>query len=168
VDFDARVAALAALDAPDWRALAAQWEDGRIKLALMRKLLALRAQLAPVFQQGSYFPIEVRGTHRDHVVAFARRHDRDAVIIAVGRHMAPFTGNGAHWPRSSEWDAVLVTSGFQVTSDQLAPERKFSAAELPVAALFMDLPVAVLRARQSSAAGRAGKRRIGAVPAAAA
>ena len=126
--------------------------------------MALRGRLAPVFQQGAYLPIEVRGTHRDHVVAFARRHDRDAVIVAVGRHMAPLTGNGVHWPRGAEWDATLVISGFQVTADQLVPERKISAAELPVAQLFADLPVAVLRARQSPAAGRAGKRRVTAVP----
>ncbi|MBV9983755.1 MAG: malto-oligosyltrehalose synthase, partial [Bradyrhizobium sp.] len=165
VDFDTRVAALAALDAPDWRGLAEQWEHGRIKLALMRKLLGLRTRLAPVFQQGTYLPIEVRGTHRDHVVAFARRYDRDAVIVAVGRHMASLTGNGVHWPRGAEWDATLVVNGFQVTSDQLVPERKLPAAELPVAQLFADLPVAVLRARQSSTAGRIGKRRAAAVPA---
>jgi len=168
VDFDARVAALAALDAPDWQSLAEQWEDGRIKLALTRKLLTLRTRLAPVFQQGAYLPVEVRGTHRDRVLAFARRYDRDAVIVAVGRHMAPLTGNGVHWPRGAEWDATLVISGFQVTSDHLEPERKLPRAELPVAQLFADLPVAVLRARQSSAAGRAGKRRVAAVPIAAA
>ena len=166
VDFDARLTALAALEAPDWPALAEQWSDGRIKLALTRRLLALRAQRALVFQQGAYLPIEVLGPHRDHVVAFARRHDRDAVIVAVGRHMAPLTGNGAHWPRGTEWDAVLVTTGLQVVSDQLMPERKLPSGELPVAALFADLPVAVLRARQqSSAAGRATKRRAVAVPA---
>jgi (1->4)-alpha-D-glucan 1-alpha-D-glucosylmutase len=165
VDFDARVTALAALEAPDWPALAEQWRDGRIKLALTRRLLALRAQFALVFQQGAYLPIEVLGPHRDHVVAFARRHDRDAVIVAVGRHMAPLTGSGAHWPRGTEWDAVLVTTGLQVVSDQLMPERKVPAGELPVAALFADLPVAVLRARQSLTAGRAGKRRAVAVPA---
>jgi (1->4)-alpha-D-glucan 1-alpha-D-glucosylmutase len=165
VDFDARVTALAALEAPDWPALAEQWRDGRIKLALTRRLLALRAQFALVFQQGAYLPIEVLGPHRDHVVAFARRHDRDAVIVAVGRHMAPLTGNGTHWPRGTEWDAVLVTTGLQVVSDQLMPERKVPAGELPVAALFADLPVAVLRARQSLTAGRAGKRRAVAVPA---
>ena len=164
VDFEARVAALAALEAPDWPALAEQWRDGRIKLALTRRLLALRAQLALVFQQGAYLPIEVLGPHRDHVVAFARRHDRDAVIVAVGRHMAPLTGSGAHWPRGTEWDAVLVTTGLQVVSDQLVPERKLPSGELPVAALFADLPVAVLRARQSLTAGRAGKRRVVAVP----
>jgi (1->4)-alpha-D-glucan 1-alpha-D-glucosylmutase len=168
VDFDARAAALAELEAPDWRALAEQWQDGRIKLALTRKLLALRTRLAPVFQQGAYLPIEVRGTHRDHVVAFARRHDRDAVIVAVGRHMAPLTGNGVHWPHGGEWDATLAINGFQVTSDHLEPERKLPRAEVPVAVLFGDLPVAVLRARQSSAAARAGKGRVAAVPIAAA
>ena len=135
---------------PTGRRWRSNGSDGRIKLALTRRLLALRAQLALVFQQGAYLPIEVLGPHRDHVVAFARCHDRDAVIVAVGRHMAPLTGNGAHWPRGTEWDAVLVTTGLQVVSDQLMPERKLPSGELPVAALFADLPVAVLRARQQS------------------
>jgi (1->4)-alpha-D-glucan 1-alpha-D-glucosylmutase len=165
VDFDARARALAAREATDWRMLAEQWGDGRIKLALTRRLLALRAQFVAVFQQGTYVPIEVRGTHRDHVIAFARRRDRDAIIVALGRHMAPLSGGGAHWPRGTEWDAALVTTGLQVVSDGLVPDRKFSAGELSVAALFADIPVAVLRARQSSTAGRATRKRVAAVPA---
>src|SRR5207244_2618256 len=58
VDFAARRTALAALAAePDWRALQACWQDGRIKLALTRRLLALRNALAQLFRDGEYVPV---------------------------------------------------------------------------------------------------------------
>ena len=44
--------------------------------------------------QGDYQPLEVTGPHRDHVIAFARRHGRDAAIVAVARSFAPFTDGG--------------------------------------------------------------------------
>src|SRR4051794_11965242 len=77
VDFAAREAALTALETPDWRSLAQNWRDGRIKLAWTRHLLKLRGELADVFARGAYQPLEVSGPHREHVIAFARRHGED-------------------------------------------------------------------------------------------
>ena len=68
VDFAARPSALAAMGgAPDWTELASHWTDGRIKLALTQRLLALRKELAPVFRDGHYEPVEVdRARSRSH------------------------------------------------------------------------------------------------------
>ena len=84
----ARAAALPALENPDWADLAQHWPDGHIKLAWTRQLLKLRAELADVFAHGDYQPLEVSGPHRDHVIAFARRRGRDAVIVAVAKSFA--------------------------------------------------------------------------------
>ena len=72
VDFAARQAALAADAEPDWPALAANWPDGRIKLALTHRLLSLRNEMPALFRDGGYEPVEVTGPHRDHIVAFRR------------------------------------------------------------------------------------------------
>ncbi len=73
VDFAMRADALSALHAPDWEKLAQSWPDGRLKLAWTAHLLKMRNDLAEVFTNGDYQPLEVSGPHRDHIIAFARR-----------------------------------------------------------------------------------------------
>src|SRR5262249_42151861 len=55
----------------DWARLAASWSDGRIKLALMHKLLALRERAPELFSDAGYRAVEVTGPHRNEVIAFA-------------------------------------------------------------------------------------------------
>ena len=69
-------------------ACAQNWPDGHLKLAWTRHLLKLRTELADVFTDGDYQPLEVSGPHRDHVIAFARRRGRDAAIVAVAKSFA--------------------------------------------------------------------------------
>ena len=83
VDFAERARALAALETPDWDRLAQDWPNGHLKLAWTRHLLKLRTELSDVFANGDYQPLEVSGPHRDHVIAFARRHGRDAAIVVA-------------------------------------------------------------------------------------
>lgn len=137
VDFAARAAALAETDPPDWTALAADWRDGRIKLAWTRHLLQLRRALPDVFTFGDYRPIAVRGADADHVIAFARSHGRDAVIVAVGRWFADITREGRAWPDAA-FDATLATDGYTVDGR--------AAGAIAVRDLFRNFPVAALRA----------------------
>jgi (1->4)-alpha-D-glucan 1-alpha-D-glucosylmutase len=143
VDFAARASALAAMDAPDWRDLAQNWQDGRIKLAWTAQLLKLRNELADVFALGDYEPIEVSGSHRDHVIAFARRHGKDAAIIAVARLFAPFAQSGRIWPTWETLDATIALDGLSVDGVD-------AGSDLRLSALFQRLPVAVLKARAES------------------
>ena len=147
VDFAARHAALAAVAAePDWKTLQSRWEDGSIKLALTRRLLALRNAYPSLFRDGDYAPVRVEGEHRDQVLAFARRQGRDAVIVAVGRHFGGCTEGGREWPRATSWRASLVPSGFDSITDLLGPARSLPDDQIPVSDLFATLPVAVLHA----------------------
>jgi (1->4)-alpha-D-glucan 1-alpha-D-glucosylmutase len=110
VDFAARQAALAV--EPDWGALAENWTDGHLKLALTHRLLALRTELPAVFRDGDYEPVEVTGPHRDHIVAFRRTAGRDRVVVAVARHFAAMTADGTRWPDAA-WQAGLKLEGRQ-------------------------------------------------------
>jgi (1->4)-alpha-D-glucan 1-alpha-D-glucosylmutase len=146
VDFRARIEAIDAVgDRPDWAALTESWPDGRIKLALTRRLLALRNELRLTFRDGSYQPLAVEGPHRDHVVAFARAAGRDAAIIVVGRHFAPLTEGGRNWPAARVWEASVTLDGFSSLRHWLTPDKPVSAGTLPVSSLFGTLPVAVLQ-----------------------
>lgn len=143
VDFAARHAALRSLGNPDWRDLTMKWQDGQLKLAWTQHLLKLRNEFADVFAQGSYQPLEVRGAHADHVIAFARRHGRAAAIVVVGRQLAPFTQAGREWPTLEGLDATVDIAGYTAPG--------LSRNELPVAQAFRDLPAAVIEARAASA-----------------
>jgi (1->4)-alpha-D-glucan 1-alpha-D-glucosylmutase len=147
VDFHARQAVLAAVSsAPDWQTLKHSWHDGAIKLALTRRLLAVRGTFAPLFRDGSYQPLRVTGAHRDHVLAFARSYESAAVIVAVGRHLGQLTSGGREWPHADAWRAAIVTDGLGSLRDLLAPGRTFRGDEISVADLFTILPVALLHA----------------------
>jgi len=139
VDFADRAAVLAGLGDPDWRRLADNWTDGHLKLAWTRHLLKQRAQMRDVFTGGDYQPLDVTGPHRDHVIAFARRHERDAAIVVVGKCFAALSQQGRQWPRGDAFDGAVTIKGYAVdgaTDDQLL-----------LSDLFAQLPVAVRRAR---------------------
>src|SRR5438270_10283070 len=72
VDFAARKHTL------DWAFpadLAATWRDGRIKQAMIARVLATRSRAYRLFSDGNYIPLETTGALSQHVVAFARTLD---------------------------------------------------------------------------------------------
>ena len=115
VDFAGRVAILEKTRPPDWEALSEIWSNGHIKFAWTRELLKLRGELADVFTDGDYDPLDVTGPHAAHIIAFARRHQRDAAIVIVGRTLADFTDGGRKWLDGSKLDATVHAPGYDVT-----------------------------------------------------
>jgi (1->4)-alpha-D-glucan 1-alpha-D-glucosylmutase len=150
VDFVGRAGMLESIETHDWESLAQQWPDGRIKFALTRHLLKLRTELADVFTYGDYQPLQASGPHSGHVIAFARRHGRDAAIVVVGKLFASLSQGGRAWPRPESFEGSLDLGGYSVAS--LADD--VDATKVPLSLLFQHLPVAVLRARFESAAKR--------------
>jgi (1->4)-alpha-D-glucan 1-alpha-D-glucosylmutase len=153
VDFTERAQVLASMETPDWRHLAQNWPNGHVKLAWTRHLLRLRTELADVFANGDYEPLQVTGPHRDHVIAFARRRGRDAAIVAVAKSFATFSQSGRAWPRAESYDASLDVGGYTVEGFADA-----DAGKLRLSDLFPHLPAAVLKARVVSASKPARRR----------
>lgn len=83
VDYAARAHGLNA-DEPPHQLLKAH-QDGRVKQAVLARLLRLRAEHTALFQEGSYEPLEVEGSHARHVLAFARRHQGALAVTVVTR-----------------------------------------------------------------------------------
>jgi (1->4)-alpha-D-glucan 1-alpha-D-glucosylmutase len=153
VDFAERAGRLDALERPDWGRLVEKWPSGHLKLAWTRHLLKLRTELADVFTDGDYQPLEVTGPHRDHFIAFARRCGREAAIVVVTRWLAPSTDGGRHWPGPENFDATLDVGGYAVEGFADA-----DATQLRLSDLLNHLPVAVLKASFTGAAKPARKR----------
>lgn len=91
VDFAARTSGLAKV--PRATDLLENWHDGRIKQWVIAQVLALRASYFSVFQKGNYLPLEVEGEHADRVVAFARQHHEQTLVVLAPRFTVPLLGN---------------------------------------------------------------------------
>jgi (1->4)-alpha-D-glucan 1-alpha-D-glucosylmutase len=143
VDFAARAAVLTKLETPDWHSLVQSWPDGHLKLAWTRHLLKLRTELADVFADGDYQPLEVTGPHRDHVIAFARRRGHDAAITIAMKSLAPLSQGGRAWPRAEGFEAAVNLRGYSIEE---GIDGTDNAAEVPLSNLLQHLPVAILKA----------------------
>ena len=84
-----------------------RWHDGRIKMFVTWKLLELRARHEELFRDGSYEPVDAG----PNVCAFIRRHDDDAVLVAVPRLVATLVKPGS-LPIGDVWgDTSINVSG---------------------------------------------------------
>jgi (1->4)-alpha-D-glucan 1-alpha-D-glucosylmutase len=83
VDYPARIAALD--DEAPLTALLPHWRDGRIKQALIARLLNLRKTAPARFAEGDHVALEVTGARAGKVIAFARRYSSSLLIAITPR-----------------------------------------------------------------------------------
>jgi (1->4)-alpha-D-glucan 1-alpha-D-glucosylmutase len=142
VDYEVRRAFVEHDAAEPTATLIESWPDGRIKLRLVRRLLALRAAAAAVFRDGTYEPLIARGPAADRVVSFLRRSGEEAVIVAVAR----FPARGE---RGEDWTDTAIPLARELAGRRwvslLDGGRHGSGEEaLDPGTLFEILPAAVL------------------------
>jgi (1->4)-alpha-D-glucan 1-alpha-D-glucosylmutase len=165
VDFAARQEAIKQLaeadDNPESLAkdLAEAWPDPRVKMLVTMQSLALRKELADVFDFGDYVPLAVRGEAAEHVVAFARNSGDRWTITAVPRHLYKLRGRPSpesigKLPKTAwglteilvpaeagqSWQCSLTGAAIEGGSDG-------ENVAIPVGELFDLLPVALLSAK---------------------
>lgn len=141
VDFAARVAALGAADPPV--ALARTWQDGRIKQAVIARLLALRAAEPSLFEAGPYLPLQVDGPAADHVLAFSRGD----LLVVVARLTAQLGIAGDLTIPAAAWQGTrLVLQRDGAVTDVLTGQKTASAQRaVSLTEVLRQLPVAVLQ-----------------------
>ena len=155
VDFGRRQRALTEGLAP--AALLPSWTDGRLKHAILARLLRFRGRAPGLFTRGTYVPLRVEGPAEGHVLAFARVLEGRGAIVVVPRLPATL---GVHESVPSlsptVWDetAILLprSLGERGTADVFAagetgPKEKAPMTRLPLRLLLAALPVAVLELR---------------------
>jgi (1->4)-alpha-D-glucan 1-alpha-D-glucosylmutase len=148
VDFAGRTAMLSGLPPVSVAAagrLLTDWRDGRLKLYATQALLRWRREAQELFAQGSYRPLEA-GT--PHIVAFARRHGRQAALYVVPRLTYALTGPSrfAVGPRVWGSETVSVPSwGSGPYEDVLTGRVVEVRRTLELKDVLRTLPVAVLR-----------------------
>jgi (1->4)-alpha-D-glucan 1-alpha-D-glucosylmutase len=122
------------------------------KLFITWRLLQLRNELAEIFARGDYEPLQVNGAQKDHVMAFARTHERRSVIVVLAKSMAQLMKGELQAPLGEVWtdtSIVLTTAPggplrnlLSGTTIAVSNESALSAAEL-----FKQFPFAVLDSR---------------------
>lgn len=140
VDFPAREEALASR--VPLAEVARHWSDGCIKQTLTHTFLELRQRHAELFERGTYTACEVSGDHAAHIVAFARTFRQHQIVVAVGRHFAPRTNGGRHWP--SNWRAAIMLPQGGLFRNALDDTGQTFAASAELSGLCSIIPVAVL------------------------
>jgi len=82
IDFEQRRKSLSAMDLAD---ALIHWRDGRIKQAIIARLLAARRALPELFARGDYRPVRVEGQKAEHVIAFLRTYSSNHLLVIVPR-----------------------------------------------------------------------------------
>lgn len=140
VDYTARRAALVSHDEPADYLTA--WRDGRIKQAVIRKLLGLRRQMPELFAHGDYCPVPVKGALQNKIVAFTRSLGGSAIIVVVPRLSHGLIGTqdqlvlNQHHLRDSTLSLPERLEGLQFRSILSSANAK------PVLQLLADFPAA--------------------------
>jgi len=137
VDYSRRRSTLKKLKSVSIDTLLRRWTDGRIKMFVTWKVLDLRARHANLFRDGSYEPIDAG----PNVCAFIRRHEDDAVLVAVPRLVASLVKPGK-FPIGDVWgDAALAVSG---SWRDVFTGESFSGDKIALRSAFARLPLAIL------------------------
>ncbi len=137
------------------RALVDTMEDGRIKLYVTRRLLDVRRKHTHTFRDGAYMPLEVHGSHAEHLCAFARGQYPTMVVSVAPRWFAHLTAHATALPLGPVWQDTCIqvpppeTDRRFVnvfTGEAVKTESRDGKALLPAAAILANFPVAVLEA----------------------
>lgn len=153
VDFDARRAMLADLkstfDAPGpfgpvARELMDTWQDSRIKLLLVWRLLRLRREMPDLFRFGDYRALEATGRFAEHLVAFERREADRRLVVVVPRLVSDLMHGDTEWPLGDAWgDTAVVLEEPGSFRDALTAEV-VEGGTLAAADVLRHAPVGVL------------------------
>ena len=137
-------------DAAHGREMFESIDDGRLKLYVIWRALALRARRPGLFEHGRYVALPVAGAHAAHICAFARVHDGGSALTVVPRLLLNVTARTTRLPLGAVWaDTRIVLPSPMTYRDVLTGAIRESTpaskgARLAVATLFDTLPVALL------------------------
>jgi (1->4)-alpha-D-glucan 1-alpha-D-glucosylmutase len=145
VDYGARRETLAQSTHLSPADLFAHRSDGRIKLAVTARLLGLRRRHKAVFAEGDYVALQTDGPAAQHVVAYARRTDDDAVITIVPRLLTKLArAQAKDVTDPSIWAGTTLALPSGAWSDVLSGATFEDSEVVDLEQVFRKMPVSVL------------------------
>jgi (1->4)-alpha-D-glucan 1-alpha-D-glucosylmutase len=129
----------------------ASWQDGLVKMHVLKRALNARTANPDLFLDGEYLPIEIRGQHKDRVIAFARRKGNYWVISVsvrcVASLQAPIVGCAERREFWKQTELVLPSGAPVTWTNALAGNAaaiSSATGRLSVGAAFEGFPLALL------------------------
>jgi (1->4)-alpha-D-glucan 1-alpha-D-glucosylmutase len=140
------------------RELLENLNDGRAKLFVTWRALALRRALPDVFLRGDYQPLAVEGGQAAHIIGFVRRYEQDAVAVLVPRCLASLLRDERILPIGADvWTDTWVDvpegiKGFRnvLTGEEPPLDQENGRVRLSVAAALAHFPLALLQGNGAS------------------
>ncbi|MCC5637217.1 malto-oligosyltrehalose synthase [Nostoc sp. CHAB 5844] len=118
--------------------------DGRIKLFLTLQALKARTKYLSLFQNGEYLPLEVHGTHANHIIAFARQHNNQTAIAIVPRFVTTLIQPGELPLGEPVWQDTHLKLPSKTWQNLLTHQTLQTQNSLPIATALSHFPVALL------------------------
>ncbi len=141
VDYTMRQQKLESVAQASPRDLLETWSDGRIKMFISHRLLALRREQPDLFASGSYAGISAQGACKENIVAFLREENGQAILVIAPRH----TVRLGFPPIGDVWgDTYLIPPGQGRSWRNVFTGQVATGDRIPIAEAFAELPVAVL------------------------
>lgn len=137
------------------REIVQNWQDSRIKLYLIWRILNLRRQHSQVFVEGRVLHLKAIGKREANVISYARCKDKSCIVTVAPRWLARakapshstqlrqfWLGSKLILPRNApeSWLNIL-------TGDTLKTKFSREVSLLDLADVFRDFPVAVLQSQ---------------------
>jgi (1->4)-alpha-D-glucan 1-alpha-D-glucosylmutase len=136
------------------RGLFEQVHDARVKMYTIMVGLEYRRLHPGLFQQGEYLPLECGGSKKQHVCAFARLYQHEALVVVVPRLVATLHPDGKHPPMGpSVWEDTWIAAPpwptlgefrHLLTGEIMSAESLNGRRVLPLARVLNHAPVALL------------------------
>ncbi|MBD2358345.1 malto-oligosyltrehalose synthase [Tolypothrix sp. FACHB-123] len=127
--------------------LLTQKNDGRIKLFLTVQALKTRIDYLELFQDGEYLPLEIHGTHANHIIAFARQQENQTAIAIAPRFFTRLIQPGEYPLGESVWQDthLQLPKGISSTLKNAITQQSLAATgTLSIGAALAHFPVALL------------------------
>jgi (1->4)-alpha-D-glucan 1-alpha-D-glucosylmutase len=131
------------------------WQDGRIKLYVIYRILNFRRERNELFQAGSYQALYASAKFRENICAFARRYNDQWLVVVAPRLLARILSPGCLPLGETTWeDETMSLPGAApdswrnvLTGENLAINpTKNKQKTLSLKNIFKCCPVAVLAA----------------------
>ena len=126
--------------------LLSRMETGEIKLFLILLALQFRKEHQELFRDGNYVPLKATGPKADHVVAFAREHKKERVVVVVPRLIAGVTGGREVLPiGEGTWSGTALKAPRGEKWRNVLTGEEFESDNLSLGKILERLPVAILQ-----------------------
>ncbi len=120
------------------------YTGGKIKMYCLHRALAARSEMAEVFEEGEYLPLEVEGEMGAGIVAFARTHKDKAAVVVAPAMVVDFFGDDLQVKDLPGNLKVILPNSLKGNFKNVFSGKDFSSEALVVKDLFTDFPVALL------------------------